>query len=129
MSISKFKPEGIPVFVTIYGAVLAIIGTYLGISTLITPSTAVGYIDGAEMISGAWAGRTLGLALALALAIWFKTAQAYTLAFLGSVCREGGDIFGALHAGETGLLAPLAAFFVLDCIGLFFSARALKKQH
>ncbi|MEM6371663.1 MAG: hypothetical protein AAF727_02650 [Pseudomonadota bacterium] len=78
------------------------------------------------MISGAWAGRTLGLALALALAIWFRSAQAYTIAFLGSVCREGGDVVGAIHSGSTGLIPVLGGFLALDLVCLFFSLRALK---
>lgn len=127
MNFSKLKPNNIPVFVTFYGGVLALIGTYLGISALITPSTAVGYIDGAEMISGAWAGRTLGMALALLLALWFRNAEVYTIAFLASACREGGDIIGAIHSGSTNLLPALCIFFVLDLVCLYLSIRALQK--
>ena len=128
MKLSELKSAGIPLFVTVYGGVLALIGVFLGISALINPSSAVGYIDGAEMISGAWAGRTLGLALALGLAIWFRNAQVYTLAFLGSVCREGGDIVGAINSGSSSLIPVLGGFFALDVVCLFFSLRALKQQ-
>lgn len=125
MTFSQLKPAGIPFVVTVYGAILALIGTYLGVNGLLDPSTAVGYVEGADMIAGAWSGRTLGLALATALALWFRTATAYTLVFLGSVCREGGDVIGALSAGETGVVAPLLVFLALDIIGLMFSLRAL----
>lgn len=128
MNLTNLKPIGIPVFVTLYGGLLALIGTYLGISALLDPSVAVGYIDGAELISGAWAGRTLGMALALALALWFRNAQVYTLAFLASVCREGGDIIGAIHSGSTSLIPVLGIFLFLDLVCLILSLRALQKS-
>ena len=46
MKLTDFKPEGVPIFVTAYAAVLAIIGIFLGISALIDPTTAVGYVAG-----------------------------------------------------------------------------------
>lgn len=125
MDLSRYKPAGIPFVVTAYGAFIAIIGMVLGISGLIDPTSAVGYVEGADVIAGAWAGRTLGLGLALALALWFKTAQAYVIVFLASVCREGGDIVGAVNQGGTGTIPMLAAFIVLDVICLVLSVRAL----
>ena len=127
MHVATIKPDNIPLWVTLYGGLLAVIGTYLGIAALLTPSTAVGYTHGAEMIAGAWAGRTLGLALIMALAIWCRSPQAYTIAFLGCVCREGGDVIGALNAGNSGLVPVLGAFLTLDAICLYLSARALRR--
>jgi hypothetical protein len=129
MNLSHMKPTGIPILVTIYGAVLALIGIYLGIAGLFDPTTAVGYVEGGDMIAGAWSGRTLGLALATALALWFRTAQAYTIVFLASVCREGGDIVGALNADNTGVLTALVIFVVLDFICLILSLRALTNRN
>ena len=126
MNISQFKPEGIPMLVTLYGGILALIGIYLGVVGLIDPTTAVGYVEGGDMIAGAWAGRTLGLALATAVALWFRTVQAYTIVFLASVCREGGDVVGALNSGSNGILTALLIFLALDVICLILSLRALK---
>jgi hypothetical protein len=126
MNISQFKPEGIPILVTLYGGILALIGIYLGVVGLIDPTTAVGYVEGGDMIAGAWAGRTLGLALATAAALWFRTVQAYTIVFLASVCREGGDVVGALNSGSNGILTALLIFLALDVICLILSLRALK---
>jgi hypothetical protein len=126
MNISQFKPEGIPILVTLYGGILALIGIYLGVVGLIDPTTAVGYVEGGDMIAGAWAGRTLGLALATAAALWFRTVQAYTIVFLASVCREGGDVVGALNSGSNGILTALLIFLALDVICLILSLHALK---
>jgi hypothetical protein len=126
MNISQFKPEGIPMLVTLYGGILALIGIYLGVVGLIDPTTAVGYVEGGDMIAGAWAGRTLGLALATAAPLWFRTVQAYTIVFLASVCPEGGDVVGALNSGSNGILTALLIFLALDVICLILSLRALK---
>lgn len=34
MNIARFKPEGIPLLVPVYGAILTLIGVYLGIAAL-----------------------------------------------------------------------------------------------
>lgn len=103
------------------------VGTFLGISALMDPSKAVAYKEGADMIAGAWAGRTLGMALTTGLTIgWCPTPEAYTLLFLGAVCREGGDIVGAMNQGEIDTVVVLAAFLALDVLGLVLSARACK---
>jgi hypothetical protein len=44
----NLKPPGIPVAVVVYAFVLAIIGSYLGITALLDPTTAVNYIEGAD---------------------------------------------------------------------------------
>lgn len=128
MNTAMLKTPGIPFFVTVYGGLLALIGTFLGIAALFNPSMAVGYIEGADMIAGAWAGRTLGMALVLALAIGFRNPQVYVLAFLGSVCREAGDVVGAFNSGSTNLIPVLAGFLLLDAICLVLSLRALKAK-
>jgi len=121
----NFKPAGLPVAVVAYAVVLAVLGSYLGIVALIDPSTAVNYVVGADSIASAWAGRTLGLGLAMALAIFFRSAMAYAVAFLGCVFREFGDILGMLGTGETTIVAVLAVFLALDVIGLLFSLKAV----
>ena len=128
LNLNAIRHPKIPFFVTLYCSLLVLIGTYLGISTLFNPSLAVGYVEGAEMIAGAWAGRTLGIALAMALVIWFRNAQVYAVVFLASACREGGDIIGAIYSGNSSLIPVLGAFFLLDLVCLFLCARALKTR-
>ena len=123
------KPAGVPYFVIVYAIVLTLIGIYLGITSLIDPSVAVNYAEGAEPLASAWAGRTLGLALVTALAIYFRSATVYTVAFLGSVCREFGDIVGMISTGQTVTIVVLVVFLVLDIIGLILSARAIPLEH
>jgi len=124
----NIKPSGIPFLVVVYGIVLAVIGTYLGITALFDPSTAVNYTSGADPLASAWAGRTLGLGLAMALAIYFRSATTYAVAFLGCVLREFGDIVGMINTGQTIVIVVLCVFLVLDVIGLFYSLRATRKD-
>ena len=124
----NIKPIGIPTLVVAYAVVLAVIGTYLGITALLDPSTAVNYVNGADPLASAWAGRTLGMGLAMALAIFFRSAATYAVAFLGCVFREFGDIVGMINTGETAIIAVLAVFLALDVIGLIFSVRATGRE-
>lgn len=122
----NLKPKNIPLIVTAYGALVALIGTWLGLRALITPEAAIGYVTGAEMIAGGWAGRTLGLGLLVAAALWLRDARAYALAFLACTCREIGDIAGALHSGEAAMVPVLSGFLAADLIALALSLRAAR---
>lgn len=116
----NLKPPGIPLAVVVYAVILAILGSYLGIAALLDSTTAVNYVDGADPLASAWAGRTLCLGLAMALAIYFRSAMAYSVAFLGCVFREFGDIIGMVGTDATTTVAVLVVFLALDVIGLSF---------
>ena len=127
MKITSLKPDGIPFFVTLFGALLAVLGIVLGINGLFNPASAVGFIENAEMLAGAWAGRTLGLGLITAIALWVRTPQVYTIAFLGCSIREFGDVVGAVNSGQTDLIPVLSAFLVVDVLCLLLSVRAIRQ--
>ena len=42
MNLDKLKPQGIPIFVTAFGALIAVMGTIFGVSALMDPSAAIG---------------------------------------------------------------------------------------
>ena len=60
MKITSVKPDGIPFFVALFGALVAILGIALGITGLLNPASAVGFIENAEMLAGTWAGKKWG---------------------------------------------------------------------
>lgn len=128
MNLDKLKPQGISIFVTAFGALIAVMGTIFGVSALMDPSAAIGYIEGADFMALSWAGRNLGLAVAMGVALWMRTASAYVIVFIGSLCREIGDVLGAFGTGNTEMVPMLIGFLVADLICLAFSVRAMRKS-
>ncbi len=85
---------GIPIWVSCYANLLAVVGVALGIRGLLDATTAGNYVEGANAMAGAWAGRTLGLGLATGVAVLLRSNAALSVAFLGPFFREFGDIVG-----------------------------------
>ena len=115
-------------YVVIYACVLALFGAFLGISGMIDPTGATGFVEGAEVLATGWAGRSLGLGLTMAFAIYFRMSKVYAAAFIGAVCRELSDVLGMLNAGETSTVIALLVFLVLDLVGLVMSIRAVRME-
>ena len=63
--VNRLRLSGVPIWVSFYALILFVIGTGLGISTLLDSTNAVNYVTDADAIAGAWAGRTLGRGLGL----------------------------------------------------------------
>ncbi|MEM6387869.1 MAG: hypothetical protein AAF718_16710, partial [Pseudomonadota bacterium] len=87
--------------------------------------TAVNYIDGADGITLGWAGRTLGLGLAMCLAIFLKSAAVYAVAFAGAIGRELGDLVATINVdGGLAMIAVVGVLLALDAICCVISLRA-----
>ena len=125
--LNKLRLPGIPVSVSMYAVILSVIGIGLGISALLNPTSAVNYVEGADAIAGAWAGRTLGLGLAMAAAVWMRSNTALTVTFIGAFFRELGDIVGMIPTGQSTTVSVLAVFLVFDAIAVFLCIRSLTK--
>jgi len=98
-------------------------GTFLGIQALIDPSSALAYVDGAEILGIGWGGRNMGLGVALVLAVFLRNANAYVVALAASLFRELSDIIGTLPVGGATVFG-LSAFLILEIICLIVSLRA-----
>lgn len=118
------RANGIPIWITIVAILIGGMGTFLGVNALINPTTAVGYIDGSDVMALSWAGRNLGLAVALLVAVFLRSPSGYAVAFAGSIFREVGDIVASL-SGDTGFpVATLAVFVIVEIVCLVLSVRA-----
>ncbi len=118
------RANGIPIWVTVIAVLVGAMGTFLGVTALLDPTTAVGYIDGADVMALSWAGRNIGVAVALLAAVLMRNASGYAVAFAGAMFREVGDIVASLN-GDTGFgVSVLAVFLVMEVICLAVSVRA-----
>ncbi|MEM8860213.1 MAG: hypothetical protein AAGD96_17945 [Chloroflexota bacterium] len=122
------RAKGIPIWITAIAILFGAMGTFLGVNALINPSTAVGFIDGADVLALSWAGRNLGLGIALLVAVFVRSAGGYAVAFGGAMFREIGDIF-AQTVGDTGFgFATLAVLAILELVCFGFALRAVLAQ-
>ncbi|MEL6362701.1 MAG: hypothetical protein AAFR21_16615 [Pseudomonadota bacterium] len=121
----KIKPENLPWLVVGYGIILALGGIALGVGAFVNPSTAVNYIEGADAIALGWAGRTLGLGLAMCLAIYLRSAAVYAVAFAGAIGRELGDLIATINVdGGATMIVVVGVLLALDAICCAISLRA-----
>lgn len=120
----KLKPETLPWVVVVYAAILALGGLALGIGAFANPASAVNYIDGADGLALGWAGRTLGLGLAMVLALYLRSAAVYAVGFAGAVGRELGDLVAALNIdAPLPMIAVICVLLALDAICLWLCLR------
>lgn len=126
--VNKIRLSGIPIWVSFYALILFIIGTGLGVSSLLDPTSAVNYVEGADAIAGAWAGRTLGLALGMGVALLMRSNIALTITFIGAFFREFGDLIGIFPSGQTNVIVVLVIFLVLDTLALALCIRSVKQS-
>lgn len=86
------KAEGVPIAITLFAILMGLGGTIIGVTALADPTSAVNFIDGADDLATSWAGRNLGLGLAMLAAVALRHASAYAAAFAGAICRELSDV-------------------------------------
>ena len=86
------KTDGVPLAMTALAILMGLGGTAIGIGALADATSAVNFVDGADDLATSWAGRNLGLGVAMLLAVVLRQASAYAAAFAGGVCRELSDV-------------------------------------
>lgn len=113
------KAPGIPLWVTLFAIITVLLGVMLG---------GIAFLgQGPESFMGpSWGGRSIGLALVMALAIWFKNPVAYLLAFVGGFAREAGDLVQELAKAEPGMgvVIGVIAFMIFCAAGAFYANKA-----
>lgn len=117
------RANGVPIWVTILIAVVGIAGTALGVSALLDPSAAMGYIDGADALGLSWGGRNTGLGVALIVAVLLRNANGYAVALSGSIFRELSDVIGA-WPDQLGTAIGLGVFLLVEVVCFIICVRA-----
>ena len=115
------KAEGVHIAITVFAILMGVGGTVIGISALADPTSAVNFVAGADDLATSWAGRNMGLGIAMLVAVAMRHAAGYAAAFAGAICRELSDVIVEFNV----------AFFVImliEIVCLGICARAALKQ-
>lgn len=112
------KAEGVPLAITLFTILMGVGGTIIGVLALLDPTTVVDFVDGADKMGTAWAGRNLGLGFAMLVAVALRNSAGYAVAFSGAVWREISDLVAGLSDGGS-LNVPFAIVLVIElvCLG------------
>ncbi len=86
------KAEGVPLAITIFAALMGLGGTVIGIGALLDPESAINFVSGADDLATSWAGRNMGLGIAMLVAVAMRHAAGYAAAFSGAIFRELSDV-------------------------------------
>lgn len=115
------KAEGVPLAITLFAILMGIGGTVIGVGALFDPESAINFVSGADDLATSWAGRNLGLGVAMLAAVVFRHAAGYAAVFAGAICRELSDVLVEFNI----------AFFVvmlIEVVCLAWCARAVFTQ-
>jgi len=123
----RFRVAGIPLWVTIYVGFFMIFSTVLGVRALIDPTTALGYVPGAEGMGLAWGGRNAGIGLAQVVAFFTRSPAAYAAVFLACTLREIGDLLSSLAGPPSTEYIAIGVLAVVEFIAFLLSLRAAIK--
>ncbi len=115
---SFIRAAGIPIWVTVIVTLVGVMGTFLGVMAMIDPTSAIGYIQGADSLAITWGGRNAGLGVALLVAVFLRNANGYTVAIAASLFREISDLMGG------GFSIGIAIFLLLEIVLFVISLRA-----
>lgn len=114
-----FKANGVPTWVTGLALLLGVFSTLAGIAIMIDPT--IMDIDD-SVVGRQWAGRNIGLGVALLIAVTLRDARAYIAGFGAGLFRDIGDLVGALDDGAS-VVVPIVVF-VLGVAGIVAVLRA-----
>ncbi|MEM7115623.1 MAG: hypothetical protein AAF614_24490 [Chloroflexota bacterium] len=118
------RAKGIPIWVTVLAILIGGMGIFIGVSALLDPTMVLGYVDGADGMRLSWAGRNVGVAVALLVAVLLRNASGYAVAFAASIFREFGDIMATVNGYTDFNVAGMLAFVFVELICLALSVRA-----
>lgn len=116
------KADGVPIAITIFAILMGVGGTVIGIQALLDPTTAIDFVEGADKMGTAWAGRNLGLGVAMLAAVALRSVGGHAVAFAGAIWREFSDVVAGLSDGGS-LNVPFAIILVIEVVCLAICVR------
>ena len=113
------RTPGIPLWITIVTALLAIAGGLAGVAAVLG--------HGMEpFMNAAWGGRGLGLSVIAGFVIWMKNPLAYLALFIAAIIRELADLVQLSWAAEFdwSLGVPALILLIVWSVGIYYSVKA-----
>lgn len=121
--VKLIKADGVPLVITIFAILMGLGGTVIGVGALIDPTTAIEFVDGSDKLATSWAGRNLGLGVAMLAAVLLRHPAGYAVVFAGAIWREFSDVLaGTLDGGSFNV--PFALVLVIEAVCLAICVRA-----
>ena len=113
------KTDGIPLWVTIFALLVVLTSGGLGLMALAD-------MDIGQDVAASWGGRSLGLGLVMAMAVFMKSTILFVAAFAGGLARDAGDLIEELAKAETSVpvTAYIFAFIIAGALGLWAANKA-----
>ncbi len=118
---NMLKTDGIPLWVTIFALLVVLTSGGLGLMALAD-------MDIGQDVAASWGGRSLGLGLVMAMAVWMKSPIVYVAGFAGGLARDIGDLIQELGKAENSapVVALIALFIIAGTFGLLAANKARK---
>lgn len=108
MIANRIHTVGVPIWVTIFTAVMGVLGLFVGLAALVDPALFF-FTEADDALGQRWAGRMIGVGIVNVGAVIVRSRPAYVLALLAGIAREVGDLAGAV----TDERSPIAALVTL----------------
>ena len=118
----KIKANGVPTWVTVLGLVLGVFSVLAGLAIMTDP-TIMGIDD--TVVGRQWAGRNMGLGVALLVAVALRDARAYLAGFAAGLFRDIGDLVGAIEDGASPVVPIVVLVLGVAAIGAVLRAGGL----
>ncbi len=115
----RIGANGVPSWVTVLALVLGVFSVVAGLAIMLDPT--IMDIDD-TVVGRQWAGRNIGLGVALLVAVALRDARAYLAGFAAGLFRDIGDLVGAIE-DEASPIVPIIVL-VLGAVAIAAILRA-----
>ncbi len=116
------RANGVPSWATGLALLLGLFSTLAGIAIMADPT--IMEIDD-SVVGRQWAGRNIGLGVALLVAVGLRDARAYVAGFAAGLFRDIGDLVGSIEDGASPVVPVVALVLGLAAIGAIVRSRGL----
>ena len=119
------RASGVPAWVTGLALFLGVFSTLAGLAIMIDPT--IMDIDD-TVVGRQWAGRNIGLGVALLVAVALREARAYLAGFSAGLFRDIGDLVASIEDGASPIVPIVVLLLGAAAIGAVLHAGGLNAK-